>query len=600
MLITRTYDDFDRAALPDNLGTGWLDQRGAGLGVLNNQAYSAAGVRSSLSTTGNLPGDQWAEVTIAAPGTAGGARGVGLVVRGSGTSGSGTENGYYFEVLTDGSNSYRIYKVIGNTETTIRGATALPETVTAGDVMRFEVEGTTLRAYLNDGLLTTETDLSIATGRAGLLVRGTAPRANDFESGGFIDVPEYTRVAVDSDNFNRPGGALGNEWANAGTGLAGFQITGNQVVGTATGVSLMSQYLGELPSFNQYASVTITDLGTTGSARQLNPWVRINGSEATRTGYGPNWRMDNGHLFIARRNADQTETVLAEFSPRMPSVNDVLTTEVVTVNGGNLIRVYINDELMGSAFDNTPGYEDGTTGLIGYRNTVRGDNFTTGVLQIDGTPSPVPVADTNALAEDGASLVVTGNVLDNDSPDGLSVSAVRFGASNGTVGSSLQGTFGTLVLNASGSYTYSLANASPAVQSLGVGETGQDIFTYTVNGPGGAASTTLTLTVTGANDAPVAAATSVTTDEGTAVTGSLPAATDVDGDAVTYALAADAAHGTVLVAANGGFSYTPDDDYVGLDAFTYSVSDGQGGSNTYTAAVTVNDGNEPPVDETRC
>ena len=393
MLITRAYDDFDRAALPDNLGTGWLDQRGAGLGVLNNQAYSAAGVRSSLSTTGNLPGDQWAEVTIAAPGTAGGARGVGLVVRGSGTSGSGTENGYYFEVLTDGSNSYRIYKVIGNTETTIRGATALPETVTAGDVMRFEVEGTTLRAYLNDGLLTTETDLSIATGRAGLLVRGTAPRANDFESGGFIDVPEYTRVPVDSDNFNRPGGALGNEWANAGTGLAGFQITGNQVVGTATGVSLMSQYLGELPSFNQYASVTITDLGTTGSARQLNPWVRINGSEATRTGYGPNWRMDNGHLFIARRNADQTETVLAEFSPRMPSVNDVLTTEVVTVNGGNLIRVYINDELMGSAFDNTPGYEDGTTGLIGYRNTVRGDNFTTGVLQIDGTPVPAPAAD---------------------------------------------------------------------------------------------------------------------------------------------------------------------------------------------------------------
>ena len=61
--------------------------------------------------------------------------------------------------------------------------------------MRFEVEGTTLRAYLNDALLTTETDTSLATGRAGLLVRGTAPRANDFESGNFIDVPEYTRVA---------------------------------------------------------------------------------------------------------------------------------------------------------------------------------------------------------------------------------------------------------------------------------------------------------------------------------------------------------------------------------------------------------------------
>ena len=31
--ITRAYDDFDRAAVTDNLGTGWLDQRGAGFGV---------------------------------------------------------------------------------------------------------------------------------------------------------------------------------------------------------------------------------------------------------------------------------------------------------------------------------------------------------------------------------------------------------------------------------------------------------------------------------------------------------------------------------------------------------------------------------------
>ena len=92
---------------------------------------------------------------------------------------------------------------------------------------------------------------------------------------------------------------------------------------------------------------------------------------------------------------------------------------------------------------------------------MRGDNFTTGVSanRRHTAAGPVPVADTNALTEDGASLVATGNVLDNDSPAGLSVSAVRFGASNGTVGSSLQGAYGTLVLNASGSYTYSLANA---------------------------------------------------------------------------------------------------------------------------------------------
>ena len=82
------------------------------------------------------------------------------------------------------------------------------------------------------GCSATETDTSLATGRAGLLVRGTAPRANDFESGASSTF-RYTRVPVDSDNFNRPAGALGNEWVNAGTGLAGFQITGNQVGGGA-------------------------------------------------------------------------------------------------------------------------------------------------------------------------------------------------------------------------------------------------------------------------------------------------------------------------------------------------------------------------------
>ena len=156
----------------------------------------------------------------------------------------------------------------------------------------------------------------------------------------------------------------------------------------------------------------------------------------------------------------------------------------------------------------------------------------------------------------------------------------------------------SLTQNADGSYAYAVDNGNAAVEALAnSAQTLDDVFTYTAsNGAGGTDTATLTITIQGANDAPEAAATSVTTDEGTAITGSLPAATDVDGDAVTYALAADATHGAVLVASNGSFSYTPDEDYSGPDVFTYRVSDGRGGSNTYAATVTVNDGNEPPVD----
>ena len=50
------------------------------------------------------------------------------------------------------------------------------------------------------------------------------------------------------------------------------------------------------------------------------------------------------------------------------------------------------------------------------------------------------------------------------------------------------GLYGTLTLDASGNYTYSLDNASPAVQGLGVGESLTDTFTFTASdGHGGTA-----------------------------------------------------------------------------------------------------------------
>ena len=65
---------------------------------------------------------------------------------------------------------------------------------------------------------------------------------------------------------------------------------------------MMSQYAGRHAVSNQYASITITDPGTTAGARQMNPWVRIERDRRERAlGLRPNWRMDNGHLLIVRR-----------------------------------------------------------------------------------------------------------------------------------------------------------------------------------------------------------------------------------------------------------------------------------------------------------
>jgi hypothetical protein len=50
--------------------------------------------------------------------------------------------------------------------------------------------------------------------------------------------------------------------------------------------------------------------------------------------------------------------------------------------------------------------------------------------------------------------------------------------------------------------------------------------------------------------------------------------------------ASDPDHGTVTMGADGSFTYTPDQDFTGIDTFTYEAFDGAGAS-TATVTVTV-------------
>ena len=54
------------------------------------------------------------------------------------------------------------------------------------------------------------------------------------------------------------------------------------------------------------------------------------------------------------------------------------------------------------------------------------------------------------------------------------------------------------------------------------------------------------------------------------------------------------AHGTVVVNANGSITYTPTSNYTGADSFTYTVSDGHGGTAIGNVSLTVNSANPPP------
>jgi VCBS repeat-containing protein len=140
-------------------------------------------------------------------------------------------------------------------------------------------------------------------------------------------------------------------------------------------------------------------------------------------------------------------------------------------------------------------------------------------LQIDATaPSAMPDRAHVAL---GASVEVdhaqasTSGALTNDrnsAPhDTLSVSAVQGQAGN--VGHAAEGIYGSLTLNADGSYIY--ANTNPAAVTA-AGGVAQDVFTYTAsNGRGGSTTSTLTFVVTSPGDTYVGGATGATSRGGT-------------------------------------------------------------------------------------
>ena len=123
---------------------------------------------------------------------------------------------------------------------------------------------------------------------------------------------------------------------------------------------------------------------------------------------------------------------------------------------------------------------------------------------------------------------------------------------------------------------------------------GVDSFTYRARDPGGLESQPATVTVNVGNTPPVAADDAYTVVAGTTLNGSAVLANDSDpnGDALTASQGSAPEHGTLSLAGDGTFQYTPDAGFTGRDAFTYTASDGSASSAAVTATITVS---APPV-----
>lgn len=108
---------------------------------------------------------------------------------------------------------------------------------------------------------------------------------------------------------------------------------------------------------------------------------------------------------------------------------------------------------------------------------------------------PTLGADSTTTSEDAGPI--SGNVLSNDSDidAGTTLTVANPGQRTGT--------YGSLSLGSTGAWSYSLANASAAVQSLAAGQTVTDNFSFNVSDGVAQVGGSLSVRITGQNDAPI-------------------------------------------------------------------------------------------------
>ncbi len=185
-----------------------------------------------------------------------------------------------------------------------------------------------------------------------------------------------------------------------------------------------------------------------------------------------------------------------------------------------------------------------------------------------GYPEVTSTPMTNQTGNDGegiSPLDVTGSFMDPDGdpliyaasglPEGLEINP-NTGLISGTIDPSA---------SQSGPYTVTVTATDPD------GNTATTQFVYAVSNPAPMAENNTAATLPGA---PV-------------VLNVLNNDTDIDGDMLTVTSVTAPQNGTVVINPDGTLTYTPNAGYEGMDQFTYTIQDGQGGTDTATVNIEV-------------
>lgn len=286
------------------------------------------------------------------------------------------------------------------------------------------------------------------------------------------------------------------------------------------------------------------------------------------------------------------EDVVLDIHPALLLAND---TDVDVASNGQVLTI----SAVGSAQHGSIALlPDGTLrftpeanyfGAAGFSYTVNDGHGgqVTGQVVVNLAPvndAPDVLGETVSFNEDEIQTITQSQLLANDSDVDNPHAALRIVAVDNA-------THGLVALSPDGSIRF-----APDADYFGPAQ-----FTYTVSdGAGGFAVGTASLDIAPVNDAPRLAGENTTLDEDTQARFSIAALltndTDVDNlhSELAITAAGNASNGSVQIVA-GEIVFTPTLNFHGVASFTYTVSDGVGGSSQASVSLTFTPVNDAPV-----
>jgi len=464
------------------------------------------------------------------------------------------------------------------------------------------------------GVLTNDTDLENSPLTAALVSNVSNGTLTLNANGSFTYTPNLNFSGTDSFTYQV---CEGTSTSACGQGVVTITVNAvndapvavNDSYNTNEDTPLTITAPGVLANDTDVDNTTLTSVLVNGPA---NGSLSLNANGSFT--YTPNPNYNGTDSFTYRANDGALNSPIATVTITVNPVNDApvaLNDAYITNEDTPLVlNVLSNDSGLdaglnpGSVTVVTPPGKgsvaiNSVTGAITYTpnaNVNGTDSFTYQVRDVNGTLSnvatvtititpvndvPVAMNDNVSTPQNTALTIIAPGVLSNDTDveNNLLTAALVSPTTNGS-----------LTLNANGSFTY----------TPNLNFNGTDSFTYRANdGTDYSNVATVTITVTAVNQAPVAVNDAYSTNEDTPLTIAAPGVltndTDIENSPLTAVLVSGPANGTLQFQSDGGFIYTPNLNFSGIDSFVYRANDGVLNSANATVTITINAINDAPV-----